>query len=313
MSVDKLLKRIETPNLDHGATQRALHEYTHGLTSDPLMLLAIVMSALIHDVDHRGCSNGQLAVEDKALAAKYQNKSIAEQNSLDIAWNILMSDDLESLRRTMFTDKNDLMRFRQVIVNIVLATDIFDKELNDLRKKRWTKAFGGSNSGNNVQSKAEESVDPNLRATIVIEHIIQASDVAHTMQHWHIYRKYNERLFREMSAAFGQGRMAKDPATFWYQGELGFFDNYVIPLARKLKECNVFGVSSDECLNFAEQNRAEWQMRGQEVVAELIERMTTSTTDEAGKSADESQNVLVEVETEGSGSSSADEAFPEKN
>jgi hypothetical protein len=29
------------------------------------------------------------------------------------------------------------------------------------------------------------------------------------------------------------------------------FDNYVIPLARKLKECNVFGVSSDEYLNYA--------------------------------------------------------------
>jgi hypothetical protein len=38
--------------------------------------------------------------------------------------------------------------------------------------------------------------------------------------------------------------MKADPSTFWYQGELGFFDNYIIPLAKKLKECNVFGVSS---------------------------------------------------------------------
>ena len=45
--------------------------------------------------------------------------------------------------------------------------------------------------------------------------------------------------------------MAADPATFWYQGELGFFDNYIIPLAKKLKECGVFGVSSDEFLNYA--------------------------------------------------------------
>jgi hypothetical protein len=29
--------------------------------------------------------------------------------------------------------------------------------------------------------------DADVRATIVIEHIIQASDVSHTMQHWHIY------------------------------------------------------------------------------------------------------------------------------
>ena len=52
--------------------------------------------------------------------------------------------------------------------------------------------------------------------------------------------------------------MAKDPSEFWYNGEIGFFDNYIIPLAKKLKDCNVFGVSSDECLNYALQNRNEW-------------------------------------------------------
>jgi hypothetical protein len=41
------------------------------------------------------------------------------------------------------------------------------------------------------------------------------------------------------------------------RGELGFFDNNIIPLAKKLKECNVFGVSSDEYLNYALQNQAE--------------------------------------------------------
>lgn len=50
--------------------------------------------------------------------------------------------------------------------------------------------------------------------------------------------------------------MGTDPSTFWYKGELGFFDNYIIPLAKKLKDCNVFGVSSDEYLNYALQNRA---------------------------------------------------------
>ena len=83
-------------------------------------------------------------------------------------------------------------------------------------------------------------------------------------------QKWNERLFLEMSEAFRQGRMGKDPREFWYQGELGFFDNYIIPLAKKLKECNVFGVSSDECLNYAIQNRREWEHRGKEIVEELV-------------------------------------------
>ena len=119
-----------------------------------------------------------------------------------------------------------------------MATDIFDAELNNLRKKRWERAFSGV--------EQEGSVHSDLRATIVIEHIIQASDVSHTMQHWHVYQRWNKRLLTEMYQAFKDGRMAKDPSTFWYQGELGFFDHYVVPLANKLKECGVFGVSSDE-------------------------------------------------------------------
>jgi hypothetical protein len=159
-----------------------------------------------------------------------------------------------------------------VLVNVVLATDIFDKELNDLRKQRWIKAF--STVDETLKGKHGD-----LRATIVIEHIIQASDVAHTMQHWHVYRKWNERLFKEMYFAFRAGRMGKDPSTFWYKGELGFFDNYIIPLAKKLKECNVFGVSSDEYLNYALQNRAEWEQCGEEIVEEMMNHLAPDRLD----------------------------------
>ncbi|CAB9511299.1 Receptor-type guanylate cyclase gcy [Seminavis robusta] len=272
MSVKKLLKRImvapeltpaEVAKLKKNPNNLAsrLHDSTYGITSDPLAMLAISMSALIHDVDHRGVSNMQLSTEDKELGDRYSNKSVAEQNSLDLSWEILMEDRFDALRRCLFTSQAELLRFRQIVVNMVLATDIFDKELNGLRKNRWEKAFderGGSN-------------DSNLRATIVIEHVIQASDVSHTMQHWHVYQKWNRFLFLEMHKAYCQGRMAKDPSTFWYQGEIGFFDNYVIPLAKKLKECGVFGVSSDEYLNYAIQNRNEWEERGQSIVKGLVQ------------------------------------------
>jgi 3'5'-cyclic nucleotide phosphodiesterase len=267
MSVSKVLKRVITPDLDFdqikgSSFESQLHEYTYGITSDPLAVLAIIFSALIHDVDHRGVSNIQLMKEQPTMARTFSNQSVAEQNSLEISWNLLMEDDFAALRAAMFQTKDDMMRFRQVLINVVLATDIFDKGLNDARKKRWQKAF----HDDDVPKQELYS----LRATIVIEHIIQASDVAHTMQHWHVYQKWNKRLFLEMTKAYRDGRMGSDPACFWYEGELGFFDNYVLPLAKKLKECGVFGVSSDEFLNYAEQNRSEWAERGQEIVADLI-------------------------------------------
>lgn len=74
-----------------------------------------------------------------------------------------------------------------------------------------------------------------------------------------------------MYVAWKQGRATADPSEFWYKGELGFFDFYIIPLAKKLKDCGVFGVSSDECLVYAERNRAEWEQRGLQIVEELKE------------------------------------------
>ena len=91
------------------------------------------------------------------------------------------------------------------------------------------------------------------------------------------------------------------------QGEMGFFDFYIIrewyfhwfdrnrkfllfriphtpllisifiiraALAKKLKDCGVFGVSSDEYLNYALQNRQEWEVKGLQIVEEYQERLS---------------------------------------
>jgi hypothetical protein len=86
--------------------------------------------------------------------------------------------------------------------------------------------------------------------------------------------QWNERLFEEMLKAYLEGRSATDPSESWYKGvrclyrmhqrflvvsssagltcvdwglliflavdqELGFFDFYIIPLAKKLDSCGV--------------------------------------------------------------------------
>ena len=272
MCVSKFLKRIVSPELtdqelvkmkDNKKLASHLHNYTHGINSDPVTLFAILFSAVIHDVDHPGVSNKQFSDEHPMIGDRYRNKSVAEQNSLDVAWDVLMDSHFREMREYIFETNDELIRFRQVVVNVVLATDIFDPELNELRKKRWSRAFA-----------EQPSTDTNdARATVVIEHIMQASDVCHTMQHWHIYRRFNSKLFEEIAVAYKEGRCAANPAEFWYQGELKFFDNYVIPLAQKLRDCNIFGVSSDECLNYAMRNRAEWAAVGQAVVAEYVQAL----------------------------------------
>lgn len=242
---------------------------------------ACAFSALIHDVDHSGVSNAQLVKENSPEVALFGDRSVAEQNSLHLAWDLLFDDNkYKNFRRCLLSTKTEVNRFRALVVNSVMATDIVDKDLKELRNGRWEKAFHNNTkednntttqtSGDNDKIESRDAV--NRKATIVIEHIIQASDVCHTMQHWHVYRKWNERLFFELYTAYKCGRMEANPATFWAKGEIGFFDYYIIPLAKKLKECGVFGVSSGEFLDYAMKNRTEWLAEGETIVAEMIEK-----------------------------------------
>ena len=73
-----------------------------------------------------------------------------------------------------------------------------------------------------------------------------------------------------MYKAYAEGRSDTDPSVGWYKGEMGFFDFYIIPLAKKLEECGVFGVSSHEYLNYAKENRKEWELKGQGIVEEYL-------------------------------------------
>lgn len=185
--MNKLLSRVVAPenftirrgSLNAGGRANQiiasnLHNYTFGITSDPLAQFAVVFGALIHDVDHHGVSNKQLEKESSPIAERYKNKSIAEQNSVDRAWDLLLDrEEFGELQDAIFQTEAEYKRFRQIVVNVVMATDIFDKELGDLRKNRWCKAFNGGLQKQNDDHQESE----NRKATIVIEHVSSIQNV----------------------------------------------------------------------------------------------------------------------------------------
>lgn len=208
-----------------------------------------------------------------------------------------MKEKYSGLRRALFCNEQEMHRFRQLLVNLVIATDIADADLKKLRDERWAKVFdseiASSTDPDNDTIKQQEGsqtfnfsdeqsshigeidiqqsdTDIARKATVIIEHLILASDVSHMMQHFQVYRKWNEMFFQECFNVYRAGRAQKHPALSWYAGELWFFDNYIIPLAGKLKDCGAFGVSSDEYLNFALENRKEWAENGEDIVADMV-------------------------------------------
>lgn len=114
---------------------------TFGLKNDPLLHLSLLFSALVHDVDHTGVSNRQLVLECDELAIMYNDQSVAEQRSLAIAFSLLMNKDYQALRSIMFQD-DDYQRFRKVVIDLVLCTDIASPERVQIVKSKWKEAFG---------------------------------------------------------------------------------------------------------------------------------------------------------------------------
>ena len=121
--------------------------------------------------------------------------SIAEQNSVDLAWDLLMDPMYSNLQKAIYQNEAELKRFRQLVVNMILATDIFDKDMKAIREQRWDKAFHayddqqnndnrGGPQGTATRKKQSSSLSVaasglneviNLKATVVIEHLIQSS------------------------------------------------------------------------------------------------------------------------------------------
>jgi class 3 adenylate cyclase len=240
------------------------HDRSCGLSSDPWVPLSLVFVTLILGVAHPGVSNAEMVREQSPLAAHYHQGGITEQNALDISWGLLMKDEFKDLRAWFFQSREELIRFRGLVVNLTLAADVTNIAWAERSNIRWITAFGPSASG-----CLTEQAD--IRATLVLEDMIRLSAFAYKCHHWQIYCKWNERLFAETYRAYRTGECEANPRTFWYQQELHGFDSVVIPLGEKLISSKMFGISVTSLIENAKKNRSEWNQRGQEIVEKMWE------------------------------------------
>jgi hypothetical protein len=166
-----------------------------------------------------------------------------------------------NLREALFVNSAELLYFRSLVVTATLATDIADKELAAMRKDRAAEALAV------LDEEGPTSDDiASLTATFVLETLIQVADVSHLMMPFEVYKKWNFKLLRETHQAFTDGRAEKDPIDTWYQGEFGFFDFYIIPLAKKLEKC---GIDSSFYVENAMNNRRKWEEVGEDLVKDF--------------------------------------------
>jgi len=412
------------------------HFSSYGISSDPISHFTVVFAALVHDVDHRGITNHQLVKEGHPLAIRFNDQSVAEQNSVAEAYEILTEPEFFDLKCAICETPEESKYFRKLLISLIMATDIASPDRVQLGKSKWKEAFsnakvvgdaidmrveqmtrndtennkvvgevlGGTttveggrvtkqerrwsncststttsavtgrrdslssavsgrrgslssitgrrdslcsttsemplrsfedhdNSSSSDQLSQENHNKENdqqerrhsacsssrqelrlgikqtltlhgstiefyphdehdkLKASAVLDQIIQAADVAHTMQSFEVFKKWNERLYRELFVAFQLGR-GQNASPNWFAGQISFFDGYIIPLATRLKQCCVFGDLGETFLNCAMENKRRWLLEGKDF-SEMIKRIVL---EDWKKNYQQEEGKMIDVE-----------------
>lgn len=95
-----------------------------------------------------------------------------------------------------------------------------------------------------------------------------------------------------MTAAYRARRASFDPSGTWYDGEIGFFEHYIIPLAEKLNKSGVFGSGGKSYIQCARENQQQWKEKGKEAVRVMIANLEGVAAVEA--ESDDEDSIMEE-------------------
>ena len=129
-----------------------------------------------------------------------------------------------------------------------------------------------------------------LERCVAVEHLMQVADVAHLMQGWETFLKWNLKLYKELMACHENGLMP-DPSDSWAAGQIGFFSNYVIPLAERSEHISGNDLSALNLVHNAQLNLERWMLEGETITGVFVSGC------QAGESeSDILRNCLADVQ-----------------
>lgn len=226
-------------------------------TEEPLNSFSLVFAALLHDAGHTGMSNKILKDTHHPLAEKYEDEvPIAEKHSIDIALELLFRPQYEAFRLAILPNETSKIEFAKTLFQGILVTDIATPERNKLCKRRYEDSqdekdeydgnlcplvrhigdvFDGVGLEESVKEEYPEEfviTHRGLQKCVRNEHLMLLSDVSHLVQGWENFVKWNFRLYKELNECSRKG-LCDDPREGWFQGQIGFLEHYILPLATR--------------------------------------------------------------------------------
>ncbi|CAH1099041.1 unnamed protein product [Psylliodes chrysocephalus] len=258
----------------------------------PLEIMASLIGAVAHDLDHPGVNQHFLISTSNHLAILYQNKSVLENHHWRSAVGCLLesgvAEQVQSCR----------IELEQQIRDLILATDIN-------RQNEFLTRFKKHLDEGTLDLRQAE------HRQFIMQIALKCADISNPTRPWDISRKWSLKVCDEF---FRQGEFERklnlpvtsicdQQSTSVAKIQVGFFKNVVNPL---FAEWHRFMKSplSTHMMDILDDNRKKWEAQEK---AELAEETQTELSDAEPEVSDEEEE---QASTKTSGTHSIQEYIP---
>lgn len=197
----------------------------------PLAMLSAIFAAAVHDLQHPGVNNNFLSKTLHPLAIRYSDQSINENHHLSCAFDLLAQDEFNFMKGC---DLEDFSKFRSLVIDMVLATDMKSHFAILDSFRRFEKA----------RNEDPKSVDTCYEIMNVFPLAMKIADLIHCARPLEVHHRWVDLITEEF---FIQGDLEKDKKMKLSPGmdrsqssgplqQVGFTEIFVLPLFKTWRD-----------------------------------------------------------------------------
>jgi len=222
-------------------------------------ILALIVSAFVHDLDHPGLNNGYQVNKGTELAIRYNDASVLENHHCAKAFEVINNPECGILDSLDYSTRRSV---RKLMISIILATDMtfhfaLQADVTKLVSRDCFRAPTEASHRTLSMNLADED-----RVTL-LKVVLHVSDISNSAKVWNISKKWSDLVCDEF---FRQGEREKEEGlpvspsmdkdtTLQDELSLNFTDFIIAPYFFSL---TAVLPKLSEVITLIEQNRAAW-------------------------------------------------------
>ncbi|GAB0097527.1 Phosphodiesterase [Sergentomyia squamirostris] len=261
---------------------------------EPLEIMASLIGAVTHDLDHPGVNQPFLIATSNHLAALYENTSVLENHHWRSAVGCLLesgvAEQIQNIRPEL----------ERQISSLILATDI-------TRQQEFLCKFRNYLNTSTLDMRQAE------HRHFILQIALKCADISNPCRPWDVSKKWSQKVCEEFFRQGDYERQLNLPVTSLCDRfsttvpkiQVGFFKYVVTPLFDEWHRFLTTDLST-KMMGFLKYNQVQWETR---VATELAEETRTEISDaelleededeeEDGDIVDQIDGVMVRTEEE---------------